>query len=159
MKAVKCATACPSQIDRVKMLNEIMETFYSSRTGIKKPFLVIHQHWLPLCLRYRSDLRFYKGKLKQVQWSTLGSAVQLASAYHLVHSSHNTWQQNTNSMEHGNNEARCFFTYSGSQAYEHFTLVTVDTKWIYVLFLIMFSLEYFYWFLFSLFVMIQFWVA
>lgn len=44
VKAVECRTACPCQIDRVKMLRKIMETFYSVRSGIKKPFLVIHQH-------------------------------------------------------------------------------------------------------------------
>ena len=48
-----------------------------------------------------------------------------------------TEHSKANSMEHGNNGARCFFTYSGSEAFEHFTRVTVDTKWIYVLFLIL----------------------
>lgn len=43
VKAVECITTCPCQIDRVKMLREIMETFYSLRSGIKKSFLVILQ--------------------------------------------------------------------------------------------------------------------
>lgn len=44
VEAVECRTTCPCQIDRVKMLREIMEAFYSVRSGIKKPFLVILQH-------------------------------------------------------------------------------------------------------------------
>lgn len=44
VKAVECRTACPCQIDRVKMLRDIMETFYSVKSGMKKLFLVIHQH-------------------------------------------------------------------------------------------------------------------
>lgn len=44
VKAADCRNACPCQIDRVKMLREIMETFYSVGSGIKKPFLLILQH-------------------------------------------------------------------------------------------------------------------
>lgn len=81
VKAVECRTACPCQIDRVKMLREIMETFYSVRSGIKKPFLVIHQHWLPSCFRLRSELAHYKEKVEQIWRSTLENVVRWSLSF------------------------------------------------------------------------------
>lgn len=66
VRAVECRTVCPCQIDRVKMLREIMETFHSVRSRIKKPFLVILQHLLPLCFRFRSELTHNKGNVGQI---------------------------------------------------------------------------------------------
>lgn len=61
LRAVECRTVCPCQIDRVKMLREIMETLYSVRSGIKKPFLVTLQHALGL----DQNLHIIKRKLNK----------------------------------------------------------------------------------------------
>lgn len=46
VRAMECGLPQPCHFDRVNTLWEIMETFYSARAGIKRAFLLIHQHWL-----------------------------------------------------------------------------------------------------------------
>lgn len=93
VKAVECRTACPCQIDRVKMLREIMETFYSVRSGIKKPFLVIHQHWLPSCFRLRSELAHDEEKVEQIWRSALENVVRWSLSFGAEKSlKYLTWQ-------------------------------------------------------------------
>lgn len=46
VRAMECSSPQPCHFDRVNTLWEIMETFYSVRVGIKRAFLLIHQHWL-----------------------------------------------------------------------------------------------------------------
>lgn len=46
VRAMECSPTQPCHFDGVNTLWEIMETFYSVRVGIKRAFLLIHQHWL-----------------------------------------------------------------------------------------------------------------
>jgi len=46
-RTVECGCPEPCHFDRVNTLWEIMETFYSVRSRIKKAFPLIHHHWLP----------------------------------------------------------------------------------------------------------------
>lgn len=46
VRAMECGSPQPCHFDRVNTLWEIMETFYSAWAGIKRAFLLIHQHWL-----------------------------------------------------------------------------------------------------------------